>query len=121
MRNRSVRAVEVTEIGSIKWLSGSNSGWEKRNVLGMILELRTGGGIPFAKKVSAVAQGFSDNVRSTKAVRKLGHAIDGSFTLNLDSDHDEIIFGEQSLLARLVSTFTVVGAAFFSEDSKNFR
>jgi hypothetical protein len=89
-------------------------------MLGMILELQTGGRVPFAKKVGVVAQGFGDNVRSAKAVRKLGHAIDGSFTLNLDSDHDEIVFGEQSLLARFVGTFAVVGAAFFSEDSKNF-
>jgi hypothetical protein len=41
-----------------------------------------------------VTQGLGDNVRSAKAVRELGYTIDGSFTLNLDTDHDEIVFGE---------------------------
>jgi hypothetical protein len=49
MRNRSVRAYEVTEVGSVKRLSRPESRWEKRNVFSVILEFRTGRGVSFAK------------------------------------------------------------------------
>jgi hypothetical protein len=87
-----MRAVEVSEIWAVEGLSGANSRWKKRDVLGMILELWTGGGVPFAEKVGAITYGLGYNVRSTKAVRKLGHSIDGGFALDLDSHHDEIVY-----------------------------
>ena len=40
--------------------------------------------------------------RSSKAVRELGHAIDRSFALNLDPDHDEVAFRKQRLVRRFV-------------------
>jgi hypothetical protein len=90
-------------------------------VLGVVLELGTSGGIPFAKKVGAMTHGLGDDIRPAKAVRELGNAVDGSFALDLDPDHDEVADRKQGLVARFVSTFTVVSAAFFSEDSENFR
>jgi hypothetical protein len=90
MRNRSMRAVEISKVRSIERLGGANSGGKERNVFSVILELWAGGGVPFAKKVGAVTHGFCDNVRSSKTVRELGHPIDGSVTLNLDADHNEV-------------------------------
>jgi hypothetical protein len=113
-----MRAVEVSKVGSVKWLSGTDSGWEKGNVFRVILELGTGGGVPFTKKVGAVSEGLGDNVRSAKTVRELGHAID--VTLNLDADHNKVFDSEQRLAAGFVGAFAVVGAAFIGEDSKNF-
>ena len=78
------------------------------------------GGVPFAKKVGAMTYGFCDNVRSSKTVRELGHPIDGSVTLHLDADHNKVANREQRLVARLVGSFAVVGAAFLGEDSQNF-
>jgi hypothetical protein len=115
-----MRAVEVSKVGSVQRLGGTDSGGKEGNVFRMILELGTGGGIPFTKKVGAVTEGFGDNVRSAKTVRELGHSIDGSVTLNLDADHNKVIDGEQRLVAGFVGAFAVVGAAFVGEDSKDF-
>jgi len=68
-------------------------------------------------KIGTVTGRFNDFIRATFAIGEFSDGAGGSVTVDLDSSHDEVTDGVGSRRARFVGTFTMDGAAFFSEET----
>jgi hypothetical protein len=111
--------VEVAEVRSVDRFDRVNGRWQKGEVFGMMLKGDAGGFVEFADVVSAVAEDFSDGVRSTEAVCEFGNSVECCIALDLDADHNRVVDTEEGLVAAFVHAFTVIGATFFCEKGED--
>ncbi len=111
--NRGVDGVKVAEVGSVDWFNRVNNGWQKGEVFRVVLEGDAGRFVEFTDMVSAIAEGFSDSVRSTEAVREFSDAVECGVALDLNTNKDEVVGSEVGSRATFVDTVSVSLTAIF--------
>ena len=114
-----MRAVKVLEVRPIEWFHWANGRGKEGDVLGMVFEGGGLGGAELVKAVSAIAEQFNNFIGALEMVRKFGDAVSVGFALDLNTDHDDVMEGEEVLGVGFVHPLLMVSMVFICEIVKD--